>query len=146
MMMRARDLSFAIVSVVLTVNLLFADDDNDESIIIAKIELLGGRISRDHSLPGHPVIGIDFHVSEMLPGFWENTKVGDRDLRLLKHFTQLTRLNLLGTYITDDGLNEIRELNSLTTLILGRIEGKGGVSKISDVGVKYIKELKNLTA
>jgi hypothetical protein len=48
--------------VALTVNVVVAEDHADESKSIAKIELLGGEVTRDDTLPGRPVIGIDFQT------------------------------------------------------------------------------------
>src|SRR4051812_21737974 len=54
--MRARNLLLA--AAMLTVTVVIADDQSDESKAIAKIELLGGKVTRDDGLPDHPVLGI----------------------------------------------------------------------------------------
>ena len=86
---------------VLTASLVIADDNLDESKAIQKIELLGGRITRDETLPGQPVVGADFQGSE---------RFNEKYLHLLKSFTSLKSLDLVGIKITDTGLAEIRKL------------------------------------
>ena len=73
--------------VVLAVSLVFADDTSDESEVIEKIELLGGKVTRDDKLPGRPVIGVSFDGSR---------RFNDKYLHLLKPITGLTTLDLSG--------------------------------------------------
>ena len=52
-----------IAVVVLTASLVIADD-LDESKAIEKIELLGGKVTRDDALPGNPVVEVSFVGSD----------------------------------------------------------------------------------
>lgn len=130
-----------------------ADEDSDESKVVAKVELLGGRVTRDESLPGNPVIGVDFRKSKRL---------NNKFLYLLKSFKHLTTLDLSDTTISDAGMKEIHQLASLKSLTIARTgitdAGMQGINKLSNltslnlqstrlinVGFKEICELKNLT-
>ena len=114
---------------------MIAADNLDESQAIREIERLGGKVERDETLPGRPVMAV---------GFGANSRFQDMDVPLLKPFTKLTRLDLshteiCGTHIRGAGLTELRGLKNLTTLYLND-------TQISDAGLKELKEiLKNLT-
>ena len=84
-----------------------ADDNLDESTAIKKIELLGGKITRDESLPGRRVVGVDLHRSN---------RFNDKYVHLLKSFKNLTTLNICETAITDGGLKDIGEFKGLKLL------------------------------
>ena len=107
--MRASHLMLVSVIVALTSTVIVADDKFDESKTIHKIELLGGSVTRDDTLPGRPVIGVDFRRSN---------RFNEKYLHLLKSFTSLTTLNLKDSAITDDGMKKIGELTNLTCLNL----------------------------
>ena len=64
---------------------VIADDTLDDAAAIKKIELLGGQVTRDETLPGNPVVEIDFR---------ESKRLRDGHLHLLRTFTNLTSLNL----------------------------------------------------
>ena len=130
-MMRLR---FAFVAVTIAATMVFAEEVLDESKAIEKIELLGGKVTRDDTLPGRPVNGVDFRQSA--PG--ANKRFNEKYLHVLKSFSSLTTLDLTNSSITVDGLNEIKGLKSLKRLALGGNE-------ITDVGLKELSELKNLT-
>jgi len=49
-----------LVAAVLMATLVIGEEASDESQAISKIELLGGKVTRDDKLPGRPVTGIDF--------------------------------------------------------------------------------------
>ena len=100
----------------------------DEAAAAEKIELLGGRITRDEALPDHPMIGVDFS---------ERRKIRNQFLGLLGSLSHLTTLDLSETNITDGGLAEIEGLTALTTLVL---DG----SRISDEGLRAVGKLTNL--
>ena len=74
----------AIVGV--TANVIDAEENADESKTVAKIELLGGRITRDDTMSDRPVVGIDFRVNE---------KIGDGYMRLFRTFSDLKRVEEL---------------------------------------------------
>ena len=68
---------------------------SDESKAIEKIELLGGKVTRDGDLPNSPVIEVDFPRGQ---------KVTNDDLLLLKAFPSVRSLGLKSTQLTDEGL------------------------------------------
>ena len=114
----------------LTTSTAIADEENlDEFKAIEKIELLGGKIRRDDTLPGRPVVEVNFK---------ENKRFSYRYLRLLTPFSELKTLNVSATQITDAGMLEIGRHTSLTSLYIARTE-------ISDAGTKELRHLKNLT-
>src|SRR5260221_3316048 len=85
-----------------------ADGDTDESKVIEKIELLGGEIERDESLPDRPVIGITF----------SKRRFNDKSVHLLRTFRNLKTLDLIDATITDMGIKTIGQLTSLKELQL----------------------------
>ncbi len=89
---------------VLSAGVVVAQEASDEASAIKKIELLGGKVERDDTLPKRPVIGISFQESKRLT---------DSHLHLLKEFTRLQSLNFWGTQITDRGLKQLGELKNL---------------------------------
>ncbi len=78
-----------------------ADDNSAESKAIAKLELLGGNVTRDDSLLGRPVIGVN---------------VTDEGLKELKELKNLNQLFVDSSLITNAGLMELQELEKLTHL------------------------------
>src|SRR5262245_44671608 len=78
----------------------------DEAASVKMIEKLGGRVTRDDKQPGKLVVEVDLH----------DTKVTDRDLKVLQGFKNLQSLNLSRTKITDAGLKELKGLKSLQSL------------------------------
>ncbi len=86
---------------------------------------LGGSVTRNSQ--GH-VSGVS------LRGTWVN----DYDLRLLNELPDLTALDLSLTHITDQGMQEIRNLRGITDLNLYFAE------YITDEGVAAIKDWKKL--
>ena len=118
---------FAFIAVaVLATSTAIADGTLDESKAIEKIELLGGKVKRDDTLPGRPVVMINLQGSK---------RFNDRYIWLLKSFTRLTKLNLNGTAITDEGLKEVGNLKALTMLGLSS-------TTVTDKG---LNEIRNLT-
>ena len=124
--MRFHRLMIAAV-IVMTASMVMADD-SDESHAVWKIELLGGKVKRDETLPGRPVIAIDFRGSK---------KFNNKYMHVLAEFTSLKSLNVNDLAITDDGLKKINKLKSLEQLYLIR-------TKITDDGMREIAELTNL--
>lgn len=108
----------------------FADDRPAASVSegIAKVEALGGRVQRDESRSGSPVITLSLAGCESLK---------DDDLQLLSAFPSLQMLQLSGTTISDAGLKHVAALKNLTTLgLIG--------TKITDAGLKELVGLQNL--
>jgi internalin A len=98
-----------------------------EEKAVKAIEALGGRVTRDETLPGRPVVEVDLI----------ETNAQDSDLKILKELKGLQHLYLSDTPITDAGLKDLKELKELQTLFL---DG----TKITDAGLKELKELKEL--
>lgn len=100
----------ALIAVVVLVGVIaVADEILDESRAIAKIEVLGGKVTRDDTRPGRPVVEIDFQG---------NPRFNEKYLQLMMAFPHLSILNLSGTIVTDDGLNAISNLKSLVEVDL----------------------------
>jgi internalin A len=98
-----------LVGVCHSTGLLFAQDELDQTKVIEKIKLLGGKVERDESLSSNPVVSISFEGSE---------RFTDKYIHLLKSFPDLKSLDLSGTTVTDKGFETIPELKSLTELNL----------------------------
>ena len=123
---------FALIAFVLAVSFGFADDNLDETKAIEKLRLLGVGVTRDETLRDRPVIGAHYYKPRQ--------KFGEKYLHLLKAFPNLTTLNLLyPMMITDAGLKEVGELQSLTSLKIFQ-------APIADDGLKELRVLKNLQA
>ena len=144
---------FVLINVtVLAVSYLFADDNLQESTAVKQVQLLGGKVTRDETLPGNPVAKV---VS--------NGHFKDEDVKLLKEFRHLTALSLdHSSFVTSAGLRELSSLKNLTWLDLSFIQvtdedlkNLSGLtnlkslflvnSNISEFGLKELKDLKNLT-
>jgi len=104
------------------------DPSAQEAKAIKAIEDLGGKVTRDDSLPGRPVVGVTF------PEVNSITNAGMKELR---NFRNLRLLDIHGTGITDAGLKNLKELKGLQTLILE-------ANDITDVGLRELKELNGL--
>src|SRR5579871_3843918 len=97
-MMPAQHLLLA--AAVLATSLVFADEDTDESKASKKLVLLGAQITRDESLPGRPVTGVNF---------WADERFNDKYMHLLKSFPSLTTLDVRFSKSSDAGLKEIAQ-------------------------------------
>ena len=89
------------------------------------IVALGGKIVRDDSMPGKPVISVEF------------TKVTDAGLKEVAGLKRLLTLNLANTQVTDAGLKELAGLQRLATLNLAN-------TQVTDAGIKELAAVKNL--
>src|SRR5208282_6289001 len=69
---------------------LTAEPTTDQAKAIAEIEKLGGKVMRDTTSPGKPVVAVDFAPTEWP---WKNEKFTDSGLQHLKGFAQLQSLN-----------------------------------------------------
>lgn len=129
-----------------------ADEQIDESAAIAKIELLGGKVTKDDSLLAQPVIEIDLRGSQrfrdahvlLLKQFpnlrslsLQELSITDQGLIELGKLTALTKLNLFGTSISDAGMTHVGKLTELRTLQLGD-------TRITDAGLKELSGLTEL--
>ena len=88
---------------------------------LAEVKRLGGKADLDMTAPGKPVVSVDL----------TNTKATDADLAFLDSLDSLTALRLVGTSVTDAGLQHIKG-KKLAQLYLG-------TTKIGDPGLRYIK-------
>jgi internalin A len=117
-------LLFAIVLAAHAVN---GQEKSIASEALAKIQLLGGKVTYDETAPAPPVVDIDLNGC---------SKFGDGFIRLLPH-TNLKRLGLDDTRVTDAGLRQLGELKDLSELSLRNTD-------ITDVGMKELSQLKGL--
>jgi len=100
---------FLLLTFLLTpLSALLADDQSDDSAALTKIELLGGKLTRDDAVAGRPVTAISFAGSQ---------KIADGHLRLLKSLPSVKSLKLNGTRITDAGLKELLQAQSQSLAI-----------------------------
>ena len=84
----------------------------------AAIEARGGKVLRDPSQPGRPVVAVDL----------TRVAVTDADLERIAQFRHLRTLGLTGGRIFDAGLEHLGELKQLRELDLSR-------SGITDAGL-----------
>ena len=103
----------------------------------AAIEKLGGKVERDASAAGHPVVKVSLPTCTCLPD--------DSHLVRLESLTDLRRLELRNdcksSRLTDEGLVHLRTLTKLEYLHLG---DSGGGRGITDAGLVHLKKLTNL--
>ncbi len=107
--MRAVQLIVVLAVIGVAAGTLVAVDEPDEAKAIAKIELLGGKIEWDETLPGRPAVGVSFEGSE---------RFSDRYIYLLKALPNLTRVDMSGSRLTDEGLTQLPHLKKLVELNL----------------------------
>src|SRR5687767_1721662 len=93
-MMRLHIVAGVVVALALEVS---ARGDEAEERAVAAIEKMGGRVTRDKTAPGLPVIHVDLSSGSV-------TEAGLKEVAGLK---QLKRLNLRGTGVTAGGLKEL---------------------------------------
>ena len=94
----------------------------------AKLTKLLAIITRDDTLPGHPVVKVSLQARN----------VTDDDLEALEDLPQLRELYLgYGTHTTDKGLAHVQHLKHLELLYLPE-------TQITDAGLKYLKDLTDL--
>ncbi|MFO0818342.1 MAG: protein kinase [Pirellulales bacterium] len=105
--------------------------DAKQSLLIERIEQMGGTLTRDETRPDRPAIGVSFYSAKLKPN--------DLLLAELQHLPDLQTLNLWGSdQVTDDGLRHVGLLKSLRSLDLGLVP-------IGDAGVVHLAPLKQLT-
>ncbi|MDB5342956.1 MAG: inlA 5 [Schlesneria sp.] len=125
-------MSFRLLAILIIsmVGIVRAEDSTEESKAVAKIELLGGQVTRNDALPGYPVVGIKFG---------NGSRFGDKSAHFLSHVPHLTRLHLSGLQITDLCLREITKSEALTEVDLYKCP------LVTDAGVQELMKLRNLT-
>ena len=118
-------------------NVSIGQDDSAESHAIQEIERLKGTITRDETLPGHPVIAVDLGQSPRVED--KSDRPDNRCLKPLLSFPNLSSLDLSDCKITDAGLKTVAKMTKLTTLNLSG-------NKITEAGLRELRKLKALTA
>src|SRR5262245_53635013 len=98
----------ALTLVVVLFTAASARADDAEERAVSAIEKLGGKVVRDETAKGKPVVRVHLGYS----------KTTDTDLKGLKALKSLHTLDLLHTGITDEGLKEIKDLKSVQNLNL----------------------------
>jgi Leucine Rich repeat len=116
---------FAVLASVFLVTAVRAHEIEEKAI--KEIERLGGKVIRNETAEGKPVVGVDFFS---LP-------VSDADLKHLAKFPGLKELYLGSTDVTDAGIKELGALKELDTLYLSS-------TKVTDTALKDLARLKNL--
>lgn len=94
---------------------------------IAEIERRGGKIERDTSRPGGPVVGLDAKGSAMT----------DAGLTYVQQFPELRSLDVSYTAVSDAGMSHVSGLQHLESLNLG-------CNKIGDKGIAALSGLTRL--
>jgi hypothetical protein len=88
-----------------------------------------GKVVRDQTAPGRPVIGIEFHCTSKAP---------DEVIEQLVAFPQLRKLGLVGgQHLTNKGLEHIGKLTSLESLELRN-------GKVTSAGLRHLAKLPKL--
>jgi hypothetical protein len=128
-----------------------AEPNTDEGKVVAEIEKLGGKVTRDEASPGKPVIAVDLKGSTVtdaglayLAGLKRlqslnlaNTKVTEAGLAHLKGLTELQSLSLYATKVTGPGLVNLKGMTHLQSLNLM-------YTPVADAGLVYVKDLTQL--
>ena len=102
--------------------------DPEQARAVAKIRSLGAFVGIDQESPDGRVISIFFPSP---------ARFTDADMQSIATFTDLQKLALAGTKITDAGLVHLVGLSQLRWLNLG--------AGVTDAGLKHLKGLKQLT-
>jgi hypothetical protein len=119
---------FGIVSCLVLASSAPARADDAENRAVAFVEKLGGRVARDDTKPGKPVVEVRLNLSE----------ITDAGLRELAPFKSLTTLHLGDTQVTDAGLKDAAALRNLAKLDLS-------YTAVTDAEIQGLVALKNLT-
>lgn len=112
-----------------------AQQDANETALVEKIELLGGKIERDESLPDRPVIGVSFARS---------TRFSEKYLHLLAGFGRLRTIELGDVQITENGLKSISNPKLLFNLLTGADEARfdnifAAFRELGETGIEILK-------
>src|SRR5262245_34385352 len=90
-----------------------AADTAKEKAAAEEIEKLGGKVVRDDKAEGKPVVEVNL---------FDNQKVKAGDLKHLRAFKQLRKLDLGFTSVGDEGLKQLHDLKSLRDLNIGYVK------------------------
>jgi Leucine-rich repeat (LRR) protein len=99
-----------------------------EQAAALEVQICGGKVTRDETRPGYPVVMVDL----------SSQKVTTHTLRTLAKLKNLTTLDLWNTKVTDAGMKELATMKNLTTLDLR-------FTNVTDAGLLELAALKNLT-
>lgn len=132
--------------------------DDAEGRAAELVRKRGGTVTRDGTVPGNPVVGVDLRgtevtdavVKELLPlrhlgalhlgySFNLDNKMTDAGARDVARLGGLTRLDLGNCRLTDAGVKELASLGSLTDLALSS-------NQVTAAGLKELARLPNLAA
>lgn len=94
-----------------------------------RLHQLGAEVVQDERNPARPVVSIDLSKTR--------TPITDKELTLVRGFSELEELCLDGSAVSDDGLGQLTELPRLRDLAL-RDTG------VTDVGLAHLKALPKL--
>jgi hypothetical protein len=101
--------------------------DGEQDRAVAAIEKLGGKVERNRTSVGHPVVHVDLRM----------TGATDTDLAVLEPLRGLQSLYLSSNAITDAGLAHLEGLTNLRRLDLD-------FNPITDAGLAHLEGLTNL--
>jgi len=108
-----------------------AEPNSEQAKAVAQIEKLGGKVEIDKKNPGDPAISVKL-------SFCQLSDASLKDLaKCLKGLTQLRRLDLSFSRVTDAGLVHVKGLTQLRALSLYR-------SVVTDAGLVHLKGLTQL--
>ena len=137
---------FIVVTVFCVVLGTVVKQARDQRSAIEVIQEVGGNVTYEHqrtnSAPPGPewlrkLMGDEYFFTVDGVEFG-NSKVDDTSLSAIKQFTNLTRLTLADTEITDAGLEHIKDLTDLEVLKFYPAR------RVTDAGMAHLKGLKNL--
>lgn len=103
-----------------------ADEAEDRGIAVLESKS-GGRVQRDRTRTGSPIVDIDLmHV-----------ELSETDLKTLGNMKELTTLSLWRSNVTNGGLKNLASLKKLTSLSLAD-------TKVDDTGLKELAPFQSL--
>lgn len=119
--------TFAVLALAVAASPVVADEAEDRAVAV--IERAGGRVVRDESQPGKPVVSV----------FLSGKTITDEEVKILAAFKELRRLEINDCpKLTDAGIKELSGLGKLTELRMTEF------NKITDVGLSALQQLKDV--
>jgi hypothetical protein len=85
----------------------------EEKAAVEAIEKIGGKVIHDDKADGQPVVAVNL---------FDNQKVKGADLKHLRAFPQLRKLDLGFTGVGDEGLRQLHDLKALRELNIGYVK------------------------
>src|SRR5580704_15970636 len=117
-MTESRECVLTLMLVVGGVGWAIADEAEDRGIAVLESKS-GGRVWRDKTMPGNPVVEVDLM----------HTELSEADLKTLGNLKELKTLSLWRSNLTNEGLKNLASLQKLTSLSLAD-------TKVDDTGLK----------